>query len=526
MPTLKLPQPGKTATNATVLRWRKTVGDAIAAGEVLLEAESDDGLLEVTSSVAGGLKQILAPAGKTVKTGEPLAVIEEGAATQTAGLTASAVSSSAPQPKKTMSAKPTGPVTPVLMPKAGQSMEEGVIVTWRVQPGAQIKKGDIIFEVETDKATMEVEATDSGRLSRVVVPEGGAIAVLQPVAYLADNDADVDALLAGSSPSTGTPGEGRGGGSNDGGATLNAQRSTLNAQPQTVAVAESGRVKASPAARKFAAERGVDLAAVTHGAGPGGRILSTDVPTSVPTMRPAATAPTAAPSPTTSGETPPGAARKKMSQMRKIIARNLTVSKTTIPHFYVKGSINAGALMSFYKSQKAKYPVSLNDVVVMACAKTLMEFPAFRSRIDGDSILEFPNANIGMAVSLDEGLVVPVIMSAEKLSLEQTGGETKRLANFARTGKIENMGNGVFTISNMGMFGVEEFTAIINPPEAAILAVGAVREDVIVKDGAMKAGQVMNLMLSVDHRVIDGTMGAQFMARLKALLENPLQLLA
>jgi pyruvate dehydrogenase E2 component (dihydrolipoamide acetyltransferase) len=373
---------------------------------------------------------------------------------------------------------------------------------------------------------MEVEATDSGRLSRIIVPEGGSIAVLQPVAYLADNDADVDALVDASSPSTGIPGKARGGGSGDGNATLNAQRSTLNAQPQSVAVAESGRLKASPAARKVAAERAVDLAAIAHGSGPGGRILSTDVPMSAPAIRPAATAPAAAHSPATSGETPPGATRRKMSQMRKIIARNLTVSKTTIPHFYVKGSVNAGALMSFYKSQKAKYPVSLNDVVVMACAKTLMEFPAFRSRIDGDSILEFPNANIGMAVSLDEGLVVPVIMNAEKLSLEQTGGETKRLANLARTGKIENSGLGVFTISNMGMFGVEEFTAIINPPEAAILAVGAVREDVIVKDGAIRPGQVMNLMLSVDHRVIDGTMGAQFMARLKALLENPLQLLA
>jgi pyruvate dehydrogenase E2 component (dihydrolipoamide acetyltransferase) len=528
MPTLKLPT-GKTVSTVTVLRWRKFVGDAIVSGDVLLEAESDDGLMEVASSVAGGLKEILAPAGKTISAGAPLAVIEESAtATQASPVAARQPVGNRTEPKApAMSAKSSGNpanVTPVLMPKAGQSMEEGVIVTWRAKPGAAIKKGDIIFEVETDKATMEVEATDAGRLSRIVVPEGGSIAVLQPVAYLADNDADVDAYLAGQ----------------DGGQAA-APASTASAAPAAVVeksngspapTTDTGRVKASPAARKVAAERGVDLSAIAQGSGPGGRILSTDVPTSAPIVRPAAApavaAAAAAPQPAFAsfGETPAGATRKKMSQMRKIIARNLTVSKTTIPHFYVSGKVNAGALMSFYKGQKVKYPVSLNDVVIMACAKTLMEFPAFRSRVDGDSILEFPSANIGMAVSLDEGLVVPVIMNAEKLSLEQTGVETKRIANLARTGKIEIMGLGVFTISNMGMFGVEEFTAIINPPEAAILAVAAVREDVIVKDGAMKAGQTMNLTLSVDHRVIDGTTGAQFLARLKALLENPIQLLA
>jgi pyruvate dehydrogenase E2 component (dihydrolipoamide acetyltransferase) len=215
-----------------------------------------------------------------------------------------------------------------------------------------------------------------------------------------------------------------------------------------------------------------------------------------------------------------------MSGMRKAIARNLTLSKSTIPHWYLRRCIDAGPMMSFYRSQKAKVGCSVNDVIVMACAKAIMEFPAMRSRVDGETTLEYPGANIGVAVGMEEGLVVPVVMNAEQLTLAQLAVETKRLANQARVGKIENMGQGIFTISNLGMYGVDDFVAIINPPEASILAVGAVREDVIVKDGAIRAGQTLNLTLSADHRLIDGTLSAQFMARLKALLEEPVQLIA
>ena len=412
---------------------------------------------------------------------------------------------------------PAGKVIPILMPKAGQSMEEGVIVKWHVQPGAAINKGMVLFEIETDKATLEVEAADSGRLARIVVAESGSSPVLLPVAYLADNDADVDAFIAaqggGAAPAT----------------TTASAAPAAEAEKQTVSVSapaattETGRVKASPAARKLASERGVDLATVAQGSGPGGRILSTDVPAANAGVAKPAVA--AAP-PIAQGELPAGAVRKRMSGMRKAIARNLTLSKTTIPHWYISARINAGPMMAFYKSQKAKIGCSVNDVIVMACAKAIMEFPAMHSRVDGETVIEFPGANIGVAVGMDDGLVVPVVMNAEKLTLEQLGNETKRLANQARAGKIENMGQGIFTISNLGMFGVDDFVAIINPPEAAILAVSAVREDVIVKDGAIKAGQTMNLTLSSDHRLIDGTLGAQFMARLKVLLENPIQLIA
>jgi pyruvate dehydrogenase E2 component (dihydrolipoamide acetyltransferase) len=393
-------------------------------------------------------------------------------------------------------------------------MEEGVIVKWHAKPGATINKGAILFEIETDKATMEVEAPDSGRLARIVVAEGASSQVLLPVAYLAEADADVDAFLAasGAGPAAAT--------------AANAAFPAVAEKPVAEVSApatttETGRVKASPAARKIAGERGVDLSTIAQGSGPGGRILSRDVPAAgVPKST------VAAAGPAIQGDLPAGVVRKKMSGMRKAIARNLTLSKTTIPHWYISSRINAGPLMTFYRSQKAKFTCSLNDVIVVGCAKAIMEFPAMHSRVDGETSLEFPGANIGIAVGMDEGLVVPVVMNAEKLTLDQLGLETKRLANQARAGKIENMGQGIFTISNLGMFGVDDFVAIINPPEAAILAVSAVREDVIVKDGAIKAGQTMNLTLSADHRLIDGTLGAQFMARLKALLEDPVQLIA
>jgi pyruvate dehydrogenase E2 component (dihydrolipoamide acetyltransferase) len=485
------------------------VGDIIRKGDVLLEVETDEGLAVIESATEGTLKQVLASAGSTIPVGAPLAVVDGEAAQQISQPVPANIT-----PVSNMKA-PAGKVVPILMPKAGQTMEEGVIVKWHAKPGATINKGAILFEIETDKATMEVEAPDSGRLARIVVAEGAISPVLQPVAYLADDDADVEAFIAASGGGAATQAV-----ASSAVIPADAEKAAIQASAPA-ATTETGRVKASPAARKIAGERGVDLATVAHGSGPGGRILSTDVP-AAGVAKPAVAAAVAVPQ----GELPAGVVRKRMSSMRKAIARNLTLSKTTIPHWYISARINAGAMMTLYKSQKAKTGCSVNDLIVLACAKAIMEFPGMHSRVDGDTVIEFPGANIGVAVGMDEGLVVPVVMNAEQLTLAQLAVETKRLANQARAGKIENMGLGIFTISNLGMFGVDDFLAIINPPEAAILAVSAVREDVIVKDGAMKAGQTMNLALSADHRLIDGTLAAQFMARLKALLENPVQLIA
>lgn len=210
--------------------------------------------------------------------------------------------------------------------------------------------------------------------------------------------------------------------------------------------------------------------------------------------------------------------------MRKAIAASLQASKQTIPHFYVRMTLDAGPAFAFYKEQKSRFACSINDVITAACARCVAEFPQFRSRIDQDEIVELDGVNLGIAVSVEEGLVVPTLVGAEKMSLSEIAGQTRRVVEDARKGRLAGVGRAVFTITNLGMFGVEEFAAIINPPESAILAVGAVRESVLVKSGVIRPGRVMTLTLSCDHRIIDGRLAAQFLSRLKQLLEAPAQL--
>ena len=284
----------------------------------------------------------------------------------------------------------------------------------------------------------------------------------------------------------------------------------MKTSPTPTAVTATGCVKASPAARKIAKQRGVELAAVGAGSGPGGRILSSDLEG----VGGAATAP---------GTGSGGEIRKPLSKMRRAIGLNLQQSKQTVPHFYVRTTIDADPLLAFYREQKVAASCTLNDIIILAVARTMREFPAVRSQIVGNEIIEYPHANIGVAVGIDDGLVVPVVTSADTLSLAQVAAETMRVVEAARKGRLENVGKGHFTISNLGMFGVEEFSAIINPPESGILAVSAAREAVIVENGAMRAGRSMTLTLSADHRIVDGVMAARFIERLKEILEHPAQ---
>jgi len=528
---IMMPQADKTMSDGTVVRWAKSEGDAVREGEVLLEVETETARVEVESAHGGTLLKIVVPAGTTASVhallallGDPREDVGAAVARAIAGQAEQAPAApaapeeakAAPSKAATPAAAPGGKVTPVLMPQAGNTMEEGTITKWVAQVGDAIKEGDVIFEVETDKANVEVEATDAGRLARIVADVGDTVEVLKPVAYLADSDTDVDAYIASAPELAAAPAA----------AVQPAVAAPVAAAPTAAsvpapAVTAGGRVKASPAARKLAAERGVDPAAVGTGSGPGGRILSDDVPAA---PGKAAAAASAAP------PVPVGAAatgqvvRHPMSKMRRAIARNLLASKQTIPHFYARMTIDAAAMFSFYRGEKAKYPCTLNDVVVLACARVMQEFPPVRSRIKGDEIIESPTSNVGIAVGLDEGLVVPVVVAAERMDLRRFAERSARTVEAARGGKIEGMGQGNFTITNLGMFGVEEFAAIINPPEAAILAVGAIREEVIVTGGAMRAGKVMTLTLSADHRVIDGVTGAKFLGRLKEVLESPQQL--
>jgi pyruvate dehydrogenase E2 component (dihydrolipoamide acetyltransferase) len=268
-------------------------------------------------------------------------------------------------------------------------------------------------------------------------------------------------------------------------------------------------VKASPAARKLASERGVALAAVGSGSGPGGRILSADL-AQVDSTGIAAAA---------SGGG--GEIRRPLSKMRRAIGLNLQQSKQSVPHFYVRMTIDADPLLAFHHEQKSAANCTLNDIIVLAVGRAIRDFPAVRSQIVGNEIVEYPHANIGIAVGIDEGLVVPVVLDVDTLSLSRLAAETKRVVKLARKGRLENIGKGHFTISNLGMFGVEEFSAIINPPESGILAVSAAREAVIVENGAMRVGRQMTMTLSADHRIVDGVMAAKFMRRLQAILEHP-----
>ena len=483
MRDILMPEVAKAGPVLTIRKWLRSAGETILTGEVLAQVEGEQGLLELEAAVGGVLVEVVLAAGRSVAPGTVIARMNENVE---GGRMKDEM-----KPETTMA---NSDAIPVLMPQAGNSMEEGTIVKWRVKEGDRITKGQVIFEVETDKATMEVEATDSGRVAKIVVGEGGVQKVKEPVAYLSEGEV---ACSGGASPQVAP-------------AVTKAQESgacapTTNA-PAAVPVS-SGMLKASPAAKKIATEKGLNLASVGTGSGPGGRILSTDLAKAT-----VVGAPNAASAATTS--------RRKMTKMRKAIAANLALSKQTVPHFYLRATINADAMMAFYKAEKTKYPCSVNDVVTLACAKAIMEFPAFRSKLDGDEVVEYPAANIGVAVGVDDGLTVPVLINAQTMTLQQIGQNTKRIAESARAGKLEGYGQGNFTISNLGMFGVEEFAAIVNPPEPAILAVGAVREAVIVKDGAMKAGRVMTMTLSCDHRIVDGLLAAKFMARLKDLLEN------
>jgi pyruvate dehydrogenase E2 component (dihydrolipoamide acetyltransferase) len=487
------------ASAATLLRWLKRPGDSFEVGEGLAELEAEESLVIVEATVAGSLLEVVVQPGQTVEANAKLARYAPKTSVQSA-------QSSASPTEKSVSEQPSPPaggkVTPILMPQAGNTMEEGTVIAWRVKEGEQISVGQILCEIETDKATMDFESPDAGRIARLIAKVGEPVAVKEPIALLAESDADADAFLAAQGASAVA-------GSAAVAASLNTTSSNGSSSHQSVAhsaVTVEGRVKASPAARKLAAERGIELSAVATGSGPGGRILTADLENNIDV---AAT--------TGSG----AEIRMPLSKMRRAIGLNLQQSKQTVPHFYVRTSIDADPLLAFYREQKATTNCSLNDVIVFSVGRAIRELPAVRSQIVGNEIVEYPHANIGIAVGIDDGLVVPVVTDVDTLPLAKLAAETKRVVEQARRGRLANIGKGHFTISNLGMFGVEEFSAIINPPESGILAVSAARESVIVENGAMRAGRSMTMTLSADHRIVDGVMAAKFMQRLKAILENP-----
>lgn len=408
------------------------------------------------------------------------------------------------------------------MPKLSDTMEEGVISTWNVKEGDKVNAGDIIAEVETDKATMEVEAFDEGTVLKLLVQEGDSVPLGGIMAVLGEEGEDISGILEEAGGQAGESEPAKKEASEEKKEEKSAEPETQVQPQKTPSTSDNGRIKASPLARKIAEEKGIDLASV-KGSGPEGRIIKKDVEE----FKEAGKTETAAVSAPVFDSLESKEVR--ISQMRKTIARRLSESKFSSPHFYetididMKAAIAARSAMNEANEVK----ISFNDIIVKACAIALTRHQAVNSSWTGDIIKEHGDVHVAVAVAIDEGLMTPVIRHTDKKGLVQISAETRELAALARNRKLqpEQMEGSTFTISNLGMYGIEEFTAIINPPNACILAVGAIRDVPVVENGAVVPGKRMKITLSSDHRIVDGAKAAEFLNTVKNLLENPLSML-
>ena len=417
------------------------------------------------------------------------------------------------------------------MPKLSDTMTEGTVVRWLKKEGEEVEIGDIIAEIETDKATMEMEAFDEGILSKISVPEGGKAPVGSAIAILLEDGESEEATTpsAESAPAAlpNTPPAAA--------KALESAAATVNkSQTPAPTPTDGERIKASPLAKKIAESEGVDLTAVS-GTGPGGRIVKADVvaapPSSSPAPAPAAPpAPAVAPVPAAISPVAEGADQiVELSSMRKIIAERLLTSKISIPHFYLHLEVDAAPLMALRKQINAQSEAShgnkysVNDFVVKALINASVTVPEANASFNGDHIVQFAHVGISVAIAVDDGLVTPVVKNAEQKSLLAISKEIKEMAVRARDKKLapNEFDGGTVTISNLGAWGVESFDAIVNPPQAVILSVGGIIEKPVVKDGEIVPGLRMNLGVSCDHRVVDGAVGAKFLGEIKRLLENP-----
>ncbi|GAB3523246.1 pyruvate dehydrogenase complex dihydrolipoamide acetyltransferase [Arthrobacter monumenti] len=439
----------------------------------------------------------------------------------------------------------------VVMPRLSDTMAEGVLSRWLMNEGDAVKKGDVLAEIETDKATMDLEAFEAGVLERQLVPEGASVPIGEPVAIIGDGSgtgggpapggAAATKTTAAAEPAPGpadpvpTPAESAAAA----GAPAPAQSTSTPAGSQP---SGAERLLTSPLARRIAHENNLDLTTV-NGTGPGGRIVRADVQAAVEaqggqggtTAATRPSAPTASPPSSTGAAAPTPTSEESeeipLSNMRRVTARRLTESAAA-PHFFLTNLVHVDRLLAFRQEVNASYAdtgtkVSVTDLLVRACAVTLRAHPQINSSWGGDKILRHRHINVGVAVAIDEGLMVPVINGADAKGLDIIAAEMRDLAERARAGRLkpDEFSGGTFTISNLGMFGIDNFTAVINPPESAILAVGAAAEEPYVQDGELRTRKTMKITLTSDHRVLDGAVSAAFLRDLKRTLEEPLRML-
>jgi len=545
-----MPRLSDTMTEGVIAAWHKKVGDAVKKGDLLAEIETDKATMELESYQNGtvlhlgidkggklqvnDLLCIIGNAGEdistlisganntNVKTEEKIVEVHETVSQETTKSQASEVVG------KTNAVDIASLEEAVLMPRLSDTMTEGVIASWTKNVGDAVKKGDVLADIETDKATMELESYKDGILLYQGAAAGEKIQVNDLLCIIGKADTNVNAILdAIKNGGTTTPAS-----TTDTSAKVNEDSSASSSQSTTPSVAEvvnEGRIFASPLAKKIASDKGIDLKFV-KGTGDNGRIVKYDIDnykpseTSKQSSQPAVVSQSVSQQP--SGE---AFTEVPVSQMRKVIAKRLSESLFTAPHFYLTMSIDMdNAIAARTKlNEGGKVKISFNDMVLKASAMALLQHPAVNSSWLGDKIRINHHVNIGVAVAVEDGLLVPVVRNADKLSYTQIGAAVKDFAQRAKDKKLQPQdweGN-TFTISNLGMFGIDEFTAIINPPDACILAVGGISQVPVVKNGAVVPGNIMKVTLSCDHRVVDGATGSAFLQTLKSFLEEPLKML-
>jgi pyruvate dehydrogenase E2 component (dihydrolipoamide acetyltransferase) len=546
---VRMPKMSDTMTEGVIAKWHKKVGDKVNSGDLIAEVETDKATMDFESFQDGTLLYIGIEEGKAAPVDAVIAVLgAEGEdykslleGSGSAGGAAQNEGQAAQTPAKEEandSAEESSSIDPesigatvIRMPLLSDTMTEGVIAEWHKKVGDTVKSDDTLADVETDKATMEVTAYAEGTLLHIGVEKGQAAKVNDIIAIVGKPGTDVTPLLkGGSKPAAAKPEQ-----KQDQAAAAPAAH-TESAAP--VSSSSDSRIKASPLAKKLAQEKGIDLTQV-KGSAEGGRIIKKDVEQFTPSAKPAAAAPAAEKAaPTTApvqtvtipqfiGEEK--YTEKPVTQMRKVIARRLSESLFTAPHIFVTMSIDMdSAIVARTKMNEfAPVKISFNDLVVKAAAIALKQHPVINSSWLGDNIRVNEHVNIGVAVAVDEGLVVPVVRFADGKSLSHISMEVKDFAQKAKAKKLQpaDMEGSTFTISNLGMFGVDEFTAIINSPNAAILAVSGIQQVPVVKNGAIVPGNIMKVTLSGDHRVVDGASAAAYLQTLKQLLEEPVRLL-
>ena len=565
-----MPRLSDTMTEGVIAAWHKKVGDTVKKGDLLAEVETDKATMELESYKDGVLLHIGTEKGGKLQVNDLLAIIgtkgeDISSLIKGGGKAAEKSENKKTEPKKEAAPKSSGNKQPekasqpatatatldiskmeevVLMPRLSDTMTEGVIAAWNKNVGDKVKKGDILAEIETDKATMELESYKNGTLLYQGAAKGEKIQVNELLCIIGDKaKVDVDAIVASakggvSSQSAVSSQQSAVGSQQSATESKQEQPATGNQQPETTSSNGNGRLKASPLAKKLAKEKGIDLKAV-HGSGDGGRIVKADVDSfssqpavgsqqsGVSPKQPASTAqqPLAVFTPATEEkftDTP-------NSQMRKTIARRLGESMYSAPHFYLTMEINMDNAMAARAQMNEFSPVkiSFQDMMIKACAMALRLHPAVNSSWMGDFIRTYQHIHIGSAVAVPEGLIVPVIKFADQKSFSQIAAEAKELYGKARDKKLQphEFSGNTFTISNLGMMDIEEFTAIINPPDSCILAVEKIKEVVVKKDDGFGVTNVMKVTLSCDHRSVDGAVGAAFLQTVKKFMENPIGML-